>query len=224
MLYHTQVLPSARQRTGSFFSSSQLHFSSPFTFFFTFSFFFSFSSIPISLSLSSLLSLIGWERYTSTSKTKTASLFCRRGGWTDRVRQTDREKDGIRWWERKRWDGKSRSRRTMMWGEEVGVSEKVPCVSVFSGWKHHKLVLQKRFNFWRSYRSTAPTQVCTNCFKRLGDRSATTTAAGFKGSVHPDPSKKYFPTYPHRCILHLDSPAHTGLSEYALYSHMKVKK
>lgn len=92
-----------------------LHFLLHFQFFLQFQF-----NSHLSLSLSSLLSLTGWERCTSTSKTKTASLFCRRGGWTDRVRQTDREKDGIRWWEGKRWNGNSRSRRKMMWGGSWG--------------------------------------------------------------------------------------------------------
>lgn len=55
---------------------------------------------------------------------------------------------------------------------------------------------RKRFNYCRSYRSNTPTQVCTNCFKRLGD-----AAAGFKKISSPKSLQKIFShVFQHYCI------------------------
>lgn len=79
--------------SGSFCSSFLLLFSPHFLLHFQFN---PHLSRSLSLSLSSLLSLIGWERCTSTSKTETASLFCRRGGRIEFNRQKMMELDGER--------------------------------------------------------------------------------------------------------------------------------
>lgn len=68
--------------------------------------------------LSHFSGVIGWERCTSTSKTKAAPLFCRRGG------RTDREKDGRRW-------RKGKMERVEVGGRRCGgrMFQKLSCAS-----------------------------------------------------------------------------------------------
>ena len=112
--------------------------------------------------LSHFSGVIAWERCTSTSKTKAASLFCWRG------RGTNRGKDGRRW------------RKGKMEGVQVGgcrcggrMFHKLSRVSVGENITSSSC---RKGSTWRSRRSKTPTQVCTNCFKSLEDTSATTTA------------------------------------------------
>ena len=117
--------------------------------------------------LSHFSGVIAWERCTSTSKTKAASLFCWRG------RGTNRGKDGRRW------------RKGKMEGVQVGgcrcggrMFHKLSRVSVGENITSSSC---RKGSTWRSRRSKTPTQVCTNCFKSLEDVSNNHGT----GSVHP---------------------------------------